>query len=520
MHRDKRVDQGDSEREGRYAGRTVALHRDRGDVPPDSPQRGTACANTTPGPGQVSRTAALYESRPAPSAVPAAGKTDAVTTPRPPKAGARGLLAADGPVAPEQMLVSTFREQASTGIRTALEAALGPLAFYGSPAVDRLLAALIMPGGDPEAAAVGFAPAVESATTAPALLAALVDAVRARLEQGDDIPDDRGVGARLSATGEAGRSMPPAALMHYLPDVRQVLAELGALIDAANWNAMRPGVVERASVDSRAHAKARRDGDLPDLTGLGSVSALDQIARDMREVQGEWSALTPGGRKERVREVANYALQAADVPPLKEATYSTRRSVASFFFPTWSLLVQRELFEGSEARERLDEDRAAALASTTAHEARHAEEYFLAARVSAANGADIPTIAATHGFPTDVAEAAHRRKLDGAPEQVKALAHQMYQATITDYDQNRKINKDNGYVELEQRRADAVAARDRLASEPTVANLEPAREAVRGLRTAMVDVEEKYDRYRAMPHEADAHEVGDAEHLAFLESKR
>lgn len=93
----------------------------------------------------------------------------------------------------------------------------------------------------------------------------------------------------------------------------------------------------------------------------------------------------------------------------------------------------------------------------------------------------------------------------------------MYQATVTDREQHKQTNQQTGYADLAARRSEAQAALEGLRGTPSPDALAAARRACQALRAQMIDVEEKYHAYRAMPHEADAGEVGAAAALAFDE---
>lgn len=152
---------------------------------------------------------------------------------------------------------------------------------------------------------------------------------------------------------------------------------------------------------------------------------------------------------------------------------------------------------------------------SVAHEARHGEEWFLGARFAAAKGMSAPEIATAQQIDGDIAAIAAARKLDGLTAQSRKLAEQMYGATIDDRATHAKTLNDTGYEMLAMRRDDARAARDALRAAPSEAGLTEARTALQSLRRGMELVIEKYLAYRAIPFEADAHEVDVAAEVAF-----
>ena len=238
---------------------------------------------------------------------------------------------------------------------------------------------------------------------------------------------------------------------------------------------------------------------------------------------------------EQILAVANRALVAADVPPAKDATWSPKQAPASFPFHLWHLWLSPTLIDKTDdlppagndrdlkARpadgKPLPDNEAADLAATTAHEARHGEQWFLAARFAAAKGMDAAEIKAKQGIDGEVAAHAHARKLEGLSPKTRKLAEGMFDATITNQESNRDKGKAYGYKELAARRIEAIAARDARRGLRTPAALSVAQAALDGLQAAIDAVIEKYIDYRDIPYETDAHEVDAAAELAFEVSR-
>lgn len=493
------------------------------------------------------RSATRAESRAA--AAPAGGAAAGASTEEP--AGDR-LVVEDGPVATGQMLASVFRERASVAIRGAVDARLGATAMFGAPAVDRILAALLTPGVELESVVRELAPAARDATSADGLLEGLLSGVHACLDDhgaegpvrdgaagtgnaADGIPDRRGGGAAKPARGgpaPAGSfdALPPA-LQRWLPEVEQVLAELDDLIGRATWDAMRPGIRAVTGVGSHVRAGQRRRGVMPDLEGIGSVTSVDEVVAGIRALQPGWPRMPVKDRMQEILDVVNRALIGADVPAAKDVEWSSHKSMAAFDFKAWILLVSPGLFDKSDDQppatndkalkarpadgKPLDDGDAAELAATAAHEARHGEQWFLAARFAAAQGMDGAAIVAAQGIDKGIADVAVTRKLEGLSPQRRELAATMHQATIVDRAENSRKLHETGYAEMAQRRADAVAARDALRGSPGADALSAARAALAALRAAMDSVIEKYVAYREIPFEKDSHEVDAAAELAF-----
>lgn len=262
------------------------------------------------------------------------------------------------------------------------------------------------------------------------------------------------------------------------------------------------------------------------------MTSVDEIAAGIRALQPAWPRQSSSERMAQVLAVANRALTRADVPPAKSALMSDNGSMASFDYRTWDLWLSMQLFAPAtgvppraddaskvqpSAGADLDDHHAAELASTTAHEARHGEQWFLAARFAAAEGADADEIHAKQGLDREIAEQAVARKLDGVSSAARDLAEKMHKATVVDRKQNRKTGRRYGYKYLAAQRTRAIAARDALRDAPTAVTLSRAQSALDSLQTAIDLVFQKHIAYHQIPYEDDAHEVGAGAALAFEE---
>lgn len=322
----------------------------------------------------------------------------------------------------------------------------------------------------------------------------------------------------------------PESLRSWMPDTERVLAELDELIARASWEQMRSDVVAVPDAGSRWRAQQRMGGRMPELEGVGSIASIHEVVAGIRALQPGWPRMPTPERLEQVLAVVNRALVGADVPPAKAVELSSRRSMASFNFKSWSLLVSSRLVskgaptahEGNaetHASEtnagRLSDADAAELADTAAHEARHGEQWFLAARYAAAKGSDAAAIQAAQEIAPEIAAMAAARPLAGVSAVTARLAATMYDATIENKEDNQRKGDDYGYDEMERQRGIAFAAREALRAAPSAEALKTAQAALEALRSAMDAVIEKYVTYRGIPYESDAHDVGAEAAVAF-----
>jgi TnpA family transposase len=91
----------------------------------------------------------------------------------------------------------------------------------------------------------------------------------------------------------------------------------------------------------------------------------------------------------------------------------------------------------------------------------------------------------------------------------------MHQAMVTDRAQNQHISNDDYLAEMAVARTAAQLSLGNLRGAASQATLDDARQKRATLAAAVAEVERRYLLYRAIPYEADAHEVGDAAEEAF-----
>jgi hypothetical protein len=329
--------------------------------------------------------------------------------------------------------------------------------------------------------------------------------------------------ARIVSADPAARARVTGAAqpdhLHRAPDrlaleANAVKADLRTVIAGGTWKEIRKRAYPAASAAGIARARERHAGNRPDLTGLGKLSALDHFAQAVRGIQSNWGAL--GNADERVKalgKAASAELTAADVPGFL-ALDKEPLEIKAFFSPdTWGFTISEALVSGAT----LDNKDAGEVANATLHESRHAEQNFLAARYSAgANKKDAGAIVSEQGIPQQIAEKAVAKKFDATTDpKIADLGQRMYTATVTDGDANGRISADDGFKDLNSKRAIAQNALTALEASVTPETISAAKTARDDLKAAILVVEQKYPLYRNIPYEADAHEVGDAAELAF-----
>lgn len=342
------------------------------------------------------------------------------------------------------------------------------------------------------------------------------DAVADRVVRDESAADLLGAGpaGHEGAKGATGATaVQRAPLRGVAADAAQVIRELDAAITEGQWEVVRKRVYPREAAVARKRANQRRAGKIPDLAGLGTVTSLDAIARAIKALQGAWSTKDATQRGQAMIDAANTALVAANVPKYLGHRIVDMVPLGAFSRSDWKLFIRKATVEAVS----LTSDEAGEVATLVAHESRHAEQHFLQARYLAATGKLAPDIHTAADVPFEVADEAVKRKL-GAADPRFAEAKRMNQAFGADGASNQAISDNVGTVgnELDLRRAAAVAARTALQASATAATVADGRKTCADLKTQTVAIEQAYLAYRAIPFEADAHEVGDSESEAFV----
>lgn len=294
-----------------------------------------------------------------------------------------------------------------------------------------------------------------------------------------------------------------------------VLAQLRALIAAADWPTIRKRVYPQQSAAGIARAKDRKTGKATDLTGLGKITSLDRFATAMKGIQADWPKKSIRERIDAIGAAANAELTQAGVPNFILVDKMAMVPKGMFSRGGWAFYINEDLVSSPT----LDAATAGMVANAAMHESRHAEQHFLAARYSAGfNKTDQAGLVAEQGIPDPIAKEAVNKKFNAMSDMaVASLGQRMFKAYVTDAAATSAAagGLDPARDDMNDKRTKAETARTALTttvSSATVTTAESARDALSASITA---VEKAYAAYRAVPYEADAHEVGDAAELAF-----
>ena len=244
-------------------------------------------------------------------------------------------------------------------------------------------------------------------------------------------------------------------------------------------------------------------------TGIGMQAprAADEYVKEFKEFQEEWPDLTQKERRKRLAEIANKQLTKSGAPPVTVVGRKTGGPGEAWFDDdNWALVVDKQTIKS----DTLSDDDAKEFADTVYHEARHAEQSYMEARLRALEGQSASTIRDEMGVPGKVAKAA--KKQPAVRNSLVACCGEVMRDSMHTKAGNRKRNRvydnmdkreaemnkaEKQLQKMERRRADGKATADQVAAAQRKFDL----------------AEERFDRaheaYTKLPEEADAWKAGD-----------
>jgi hypothetical protein len=288
------------------------------------------------------------------------------------------------------------------------------------------------------------------------------------------------------------------------------------------------------SGENYAHAGVPDANAERELTGLARLTTLAPFATAFREIQANWPKRTPDERVADIGKAAVTQLEAVGVPGFKKLAKEKMTPAGMFDKSKWKFSVNERYMadpphEPTTEKQTLLPDREAGdLANTTLHESRHAEQDFLAARFAAGRRGRMPVLNALavslkNRVPLDVAEKAVAKKLDSkhfdpaSADRETVLAENMFRSTVTEgrENQGKEDFATAAHDDLKTQIERCETALGHLRSDPSSLWTRKATARLEALNDAMTAFKEESAMYRNIPHEADAHKVGDAAESAF-----
>ena len=157
---------------------------------------------------------------------------------------------------------------------------------------------------------------------------------------------------------------------------------------------------------------------------LADPNAAATFARVMRDLQGQWPSLNEAQRGARIENLINAPLRAYSMPKVGVVgtVFDDNKRFGLFDSQGWTLQIRQGLLDTKALSEKDGSD----LAKTVWHEARHAEQYYLAARREAAFERDAGRLFYRTNVRDDVMRAALTDPMLGAGPDVPALEPMRY----------------------------------------------------------------------------------------------
>ena len=195
-------------------------------------------------------------------------------------------------------------------------------------------------------------------------------------------------------------------------------------------------------------------------------------------MQKKWPTLNADERKTALADAINAEMVTAEIPKFVRVDPIKTEFKGSFSRGAWRFNISQDLLANSP----LSDPDAAELCNTALHEARHAEQAFLAARFAA--GQSMKTdreLADLVGMPEPIAKEANKNKFDSKTDAAVAdLGKRMFQAGVTDRAKNEQISDDDGSNEMaDRRRKQRPRARRCSPAQPRRRSRTPKRRATR-----------------------------------------
>jgi hypothetical protein len=253
---------------------------------------------------------------------------------------------------------------------------------------------------------------------------------------------------------------------------------------------------------------ARQPAAVAQESGIGSSENLVAYVAAARVIFENWDTYpTPQARVDALLKLLNAEIAAAGGEPIwgAELTELEYGIDGKFLSTKWSMQVDLNLFTGSKPGAGW-----AARAATVAHEARHCEQFFLAARLLGASGRSTEAVAQALHMPMRPVEAAKRMPLD--PESPQADEAERFAESICGAGA-----RDARRVHRELRHANQAYEQAKLALDNATAEDRPLLQEQAD--AAWQRVSDAIDAYKALPMEADAFALGREVERVFREGR-
>ena len=236
--------------------------------------------------------------------------------------------------------------------------------------------------------------------------------------------------------------------------------------------------------------------------GISTDRHVAEYVADMKNLQKDWPKLSETERLQRLENATNKQLAKSGVPTVKARPKKLQPgNGGNLDFRTWEYNVNEDMIKSTS----LSDDDAKRLADTAFHESRHAEQWYLVARLRASEGHTPKSIQTETGMPSSVVAIASKNPLaPDAPQRACATAimNSVYgkYAAARDNTLTKVMSDLKKYNEAAANLQKVNADRRSTAAEKAAAQTQ--------LTAARSALSSSYKDYRALPEEADAFEAG------------
>lgn len=296
--------------------------------------------------------------------------------------------------------------------------------------------------------------------------------------------------------------------------------QVGQEVADSTRDKVRDRLYAQYSAPNKQLARDRRARKVSDLTGLGAVAQIDEIVRRFRSFLPAWSDKDMDADKRALAmyQLAQAMLVTVGVPQFEGYALDDMKPKGAFSSGDWRFHFQKQMM----ANNAPSQDDQANLVNALAHESRHAEQSWVAARVAAGKGMKPDDIADAVGILPKIAGLAKKQPITARTASAAELAfgNAMFDAEVTHKTTNLNLEAVVAAAskDLTARNDACGKAVAKLRGSPTTAEMAATVKARDALRAAVTAYGDAYRDYRHIPFEADAHEVGDAAATAFVEN--
>lgn len=273
-----------------------------------------------------------------------------------------------------------------------------------------------------------------------------------------------------------------------------------------------PGAVPKAAGDPAAPGGLK--GDMPGTlnmpataTGLADPAVMSKYGAAMKKLESEWAGLAQPERLQRVSAGVNQGLVERNIPSV-HVVENPKVNGAQFNFNTWTVEI------GSSALKGANPEVFADMMNKAYHEARHAEQWYLMARLEAGKGTKAADIGTKMGIKDPfVLENAVKNPLTKADKEFTA-ANQWWESVYGSgaNARNQLLGVDLPAASKKYGAAEQLYIKTR--SDTTIPHVDRMKN-YNDYLTARQEWEKLYREYRALPEEVDAWGVGHAAEFGF-----